>query len=330
MYKRSVRSLKATLAAMFALVATSASANAVTFRLACPSAPDNPTCKTASYFAQRVGEESKGTVDIKVFPSGQLGKGKSAIQQMQAGIIDLVVEDLTNYANFDPDYNVISWGFTFRDRKHFLDFLDSAVYRKMVDALRAKQNIELIASKWEKLPRVIVSKAPIRSPKDLVGLKFRVPPIPAYIETWKTLGANPTQVPWSESFQALKTGVVDAMEAPLDSVVSQKFDLAAPYVAMTNHVFASMTLAMNEMEYSRLSDPEKKVVQQAAKEATQYAAKLADQSREKVRSEIKADGGHIIDIDTAPFAAKLKEAAYQQEKNGLWSKGLYDQIQTIK
>ncbi|BCH23369.1 TRAP transporter substrate-binding protein [Mesorhizobium sp. L-8-3] len=304
-------------------------ASAATLRLACPSAPDNPTCLAASRFAEEAKRKSDGSLDIQVFPSGQLGKGKEAIQQMQAGIIDLVVEDISNYANFAPDYNVVSWGFAFRDEDHFLAFLDSPLHEEMAGKLR-DQGIELVAANWRKLPRVVVSTKPVKAPEDLAGLKFRVPPIPSYIETWKTLGANPTQVPWSDSFQALKTGVVDAMEAPLDSVVSQKFHLAAPHVTLTNHVFASIALTINKTRHQSLSDAERKAIDEAAAIAADYSAELAAEARNSVREQIKADGGEIIEVETAPFAAKLEKAAHQQEADGLWSQGLYDRIEAMK
>jgi tripartite ATP-independent transporter DctP family solute receptor len=311
------------------LVAVSVTSDAATLRLACPSAPDNPTCEAASHFAEQAKERSGGSLDIQVFPSGQLGKGKEAIQQMQAGIIDLVVEDISNFANFVSDYNVVSWGFTFRDEEHFLTFLDSPLHDEMEGQLR-EQGIELLAAKWRKLPRVVVSTKPVRSPEDLSGLKFRVPPIPSYIATWETLGANPSQVPWSDAFQALKTGVVDAMEAPLDSVVSQKFHLAAPHVTLTNHVFASIALVMNSNRYQSLSDAEKQAIEEAVAAATDYSAQLAEEASESVTTQIASEGGEIIEVDTTPFAEKLREAAHSQEAEGLWSEGLYDKIQEIE
>ena len=108
----------ATSAALFA----AGSAQAKTFRLACPSAETSTTCKTASRFAELVGKNAED-LEIQVFPGGQIGSGESAIQQMRAGVIDLVVEDISNYGNFLTDYNVVSWGFTFRDEQHFQDFL---------------------------------------------------------------------------------------------------------------------------------------------------------------------------------------------------------------
>ena len=315
-------------AGLFATASTASAAT--TLRLACPSAPTNPTCLAATRFAEQAAELSNGSLEIKVFPSGQLAKGKAAIQQTSAGIIDLVVEDISNYGNFNADYNVVSWGFTFRDAGHFDRFLKSPVHQRMADALRDQHGLRLLAANWRKLPRVVVSTKPVFTPADVKGLKFRVPGIPSYIKTWETVGANPASVPWGESFQALKTGVVDAMESPFDSVVSQKFHLAAPYVTQTNHVYAAISLAINETKYQVLTEDEQAALAEAASRATDYSVELAEASAAQVAAKITGDGGFVIAINPAPFQHLLAEAAEQQETDGLWSKGLMAEIQAIE
>ena len=319
----------AAFAAVTMAIAGTASAQTV-LRVACPSAPTNPTCETASHFAEQANSLSNRTLDVQVFPSGQLGKGKEAIQQTQAGIIDLVVEDISNYGNFVKDYNIVSWGFAFRDEDHFEAFLDSDLQAAMAEQLREKFGLRLLSVKWAKLPRVVVSTKPVFTPDDVVGLKFRVPGIPSYIKTWETVGANPASVPWGESFQALKTGVVDAMESPFDSVVSQKFHLAAPYVTRTDHVFASITLAINEAKFQGLTDEQKAALEEAAAKAADYSRQLADASADSVVQTILGDGGSVIMVNVKPFQDKLQGAVAEQEDEGLWSKGLMEKVQAIQ
>ncbi len=316
--------------ALATLSLTAADASAATYRLACPSAETSTTCLAATHFADEVRERTAGEIDIQVFPAGQLGSGEKAIQQLRAGVLDLVVESLSNYGNFVSDYNVVSWGFTFRDNTHFQDFLNSDLEKDMEARLFDEAGIKMLASNWSKLPRVVVSTRPVETPEDLTGLKFRVPGIPSYIKTWQTLGANPTQVPWADSFQALKTGITDAMEAPYDSVLSQKFHLAAPYVSLTNHVYDSVTVSMNGMRWSRLDEEQQQIIVEAAANAASYSAELVSAAAETVRGQLEADGATILEVDRALFAEKLSDAALAQEADGLWAEGLYAAIQEIK
>ncbi len=301
-----------------------------TLRLACPSAPTNSTCMAASRFAEEANRLSNGAVTVKVFPSGQLGTGTKAIQQTQAGIIDVVVESLSNYSALVNDYNVVSWGFVFRDADHYDTFLKSPIHAKMMQELETKHGIRLLATNWRKLPRVVVATKPVFTPDDLKGLKFRVPGIPAFIKTWSAVGANPAQVPWGESFQALKTGVVDAMEAPYDSVVSQKFHLAAPYVTLTNHVFTSIVLGINAKKFASLSAEDQKALSEAATAATDYSAELAAESAKTIEKDITDSGAYIITLNPKKFREKVDAATGEQEAAGTWSKGLVAEIQALK
>lgn len=317
------------LIAITSLAATSAVAQ-TSLRLACPSAPTNPTCLTAQHFADEVERLTDGSVVVDVFPSAQLGRGAEAINQTSAGIIDLVVEDISNYSNFVDDYNVVSWGFAFRDADHFNSFLQSDIHAGMMDELEAEFGITLLANDWRKLPRVVVSTSPVFTPEDVEGLVFRVPGIPSYIATWTAIGANPSQVPWGEAFQALRTGVVDAMEAPLDSVASQNFHQAAPYVTLTNHVFSAIALGMNAERLSGLNDAEQAALHEAARSATNYSIELVEQSRESVVGQIVGDGAAVIIVNSAPFQERVADAAAEQEAAGLWRDGLLMEIQAIE
>ncbi len=298
-------------------------------RLSCPSAANNPICMPAEVFAKEVEKASNGALTVQVFPSGQLGKGKEAIQQTQAGIIDVVVESIENYTAYINDFNVLTWGFAFRDAEHFNRFLHSPTVDAMFTEMDQKHGMVFLARNWRKLPRVVVSTKPVFTIDNLTGVKFRVPPIPSYIKTWQTLGANPTQVPWPDSFQALKTGVVDAMETPFDSIPAQKFHLAAPYVTLTNHVYTAVTLAVNGRRFKSLTKDEQEILRKAADKATEYSIEVNRDSFDQVAKSILADGGYLIMLNPAAFQKKLRAAADEQEAAGLWSKGLIETIEKL-
>lgn len=327
--KCSVRKWLVALSVFGTLSATTASAETI-LRLACPSAANSTTCMPAARFADEVKRLTNGSVTVQVFPAGQLGTGKKAVEQLNAGILDLVVEDIIWYTPFVKDLNVLAWGFTFRNADHFDAFLNSSVADAMFEEMDKTHGIVFLARNWRKLPRVVTSTKPVFTPGDLKGLKFRVPGIPSYVKTWQSLGANPAQVPWGDSFQALKTGVVDAMEAPFDSVLSQKFHLAAPYVTMTNHVHVAITLAANGRKFHSLSADEQAALLQAASDATAYSIEVNKNAADETFARILDDGAYIISLNPSEFQKRLNEATAQQEAEGLWSKGLYESIQKMQ
>ncbi len=312
------------------VVAVPPASAATTLGLACPSAPTTPTGKAAYHFAERVKERSKGSLLIKVFPSGQLGTGDKAILAMQTGSIDIVEEDLVRYAKLVKEYGALGWGFFFRDREHLKKFLASSLNAELKSNLADKAGIVIIADNWRKLPREVVSRKPVFRPEDLAGMKFRVPGIMTYIRTWKALGAAPTKVPWGEAFMALKQGTVDAMESPFETIVGQKFHLAAPYVTMTDHILSVMSLAMNKKKYDSLSAEQREVLAAAAEDTAAFMEELVGAAYKKSFDQILKDGGSVIFVDTEPFQKKLLPEIPKLEEEGLWGKGFYEKVQALR
>jgi TRAP-type C4-dicarboxylate transport system substrate-binding protein len=71
---------------------------------------------------------------------------------------------------------------------------------------------------------------------------------------------------------------------------------------MTGHKYEMTPLLMSKRSWDRLNDADKKVLQEAAIEATQLQRKLSKESDEKLIGELKAKGVQINNVDKAAFA----------------------------
>lgn len=61
-------------------------------------------------------------------------------------------------------------------------------------------------------------------------------------------------------------------------------------------------LLISKRSWDRLSDADKKVLQEAAAEATQLQRKLSKESDDKLLADLKAKGVQINTVDKTPFA----------------------------
>ncbi|MGA9173244.1 MAG: TRAP transporter substrate-binding protein DctP [Thermoactinomyces sp.] len=90
------RMLKAALLTMAVIVilgmagcgSSQSDSNHMVLKLADNQAPDYPTVIGDNEFAKLVKERTKGRIEVKVYPSAQLGDEKSVIEQVQLGAID--------------------------------------------------------------------------------------------------------------------------------------------------------------------------------------------------------------------------------------------------
>ena len=97
-------------------------------------------------FAKLVNDRAGGKLKVNFIQGEQLGNDVQVIEQMMKGSVHLYGDVLDWYANWVKDFSIFAWGFTFRDNDHYQKFLDSDTFAKMVEDLRTKQGIRILAS----------------------------------------------------------------------------------------------------------------------------------------------------------------------------------------
>lgn len=311
-------------------VCTTAGAQKVSLNIASLEPVGAPSTLAVQHFANLVKERSKGEIQINPNPAGSLGNGLQMMEGVSLGTIDMVSAVLEWYAPFVKDINVYVMGFTFRDGDHFKLFLDSPIFGDMKKQVEEKMKVKMLAANWISLPRVLVSKKPVATPKDIAGIKMRVPEIETYQKVWKGLGTNTTRVAWAEVFLALKLGTVDAAEGPLDQIYATKFYEAAPNITLTNHLQQVFTIGVNMAKFNSLPKSAQDIIQNAAVESGEYYQKLVNEKYQADRPKMLAAGATITNVDVKPFQQMLTPVITDAEATGFWSKGLYQRVQDLK
>jgi len=120
---------------------------------------------------------------------------------------------------------------------------------------------------------------------------------PVHLATYKALGFTPTPLPYSEVYQATKTGVVDGFEDVSVSVRSQKNYEVAKYVVISGHLTAAPVFIMSVNAWNKLNEEEQGWMMEVgivAQEATKvtYQAETA-----KTMEFMKEQGLIITEID---------------------------------
>ncbi len=285
--------------------------------------------KATLKFVELTEQKSKGRIKWEYFCCDQLGGDITQIEQMMANSIQGYGDVLDWWANWVKDFSIFGWGFTFRDKEHMARFLESPTYQAMADRLREQNGVRILAAGPTE-PRVLFTKKPVTGLDSLAGMKMRVPEIKAYLAVWEALGTRPSRVTWGEVYLALKTGVVEGCEGPLSAAYGVKIHEAAPNIALTNHIISSAQIAMNEQAYQSLPADLRKAVEDAAREAVAWARADGDRASAESLKKIEAEGGKLAAVDVRPFQERLRAAVGKAEADGLWARGLWQQVQATK
>lgn len=250
-------------AAFFLFMQVSASAKIIV-KYGHVGPPIHPQHHGALAFAKYVTEKTKGEIEVQVFPLGQLGGERSMTEQVQAGTLHMTAVTSGVLANFVPEVGIIELPFVYPDRKTAYRVLDDKEVQQRLAKYCEPKGFVFIGYTENEFRDITNSKRPIRKPEDLSGLKIRVIEGPMFIDTFKTLGANPTPLPFPEIYNALQQKVIDGQDNPLYTSVLMKFTEVNKFATVTNHILTECPVVVNVKFWKSLTPEQQKIFREAA------------------------------------------------------------------
>jgi tripartite ATP-independent transporter DctP family solute receptor len=273
----------------------------------------NPYGQGADYFAKLVAEKSGGKIEVKVFPSSQLGAQKELIEGLIYGTVDMTLTGTAELGTFQPQMALFDLPFLFKDRDHAYRALDS-VGMDLGKALEPK-GIKLLGYMENGIRHLTNNKRPVKSPADMKGLKIRVMNNKVYIEMIKALGGSPTPMAFAELYSAMQQGTVDGQENPSAHIFTKRFFEVQKYASLTGHAYAPEPVLISMKTWNKLTDEQKKIIQDAANEAVAWQRKLSEAKDEEFWTKIKATNKiSVINVDRVPFINATK-SVYKEMEN---------------
>lgn len=278
------------------------------------AAVGNPRHEASVKFAEVLKIKSNGRIDVQVAPAAQLGDDAAMVTALRTGALDMSANSQGAVANAVPEYAAFGMPFLFSNAAAAFKLLDGPLGKELADK-SAEKGLILLGT-WDNGVRQMTnSKHPINKVADMKGLKIRVPPDATLVDIVKSLGAEAQQIRFAELYVALQQGVVDGQENPLVNIHASKLYEVQKHLALTNHQFQMTPFLISKRTWDRLSDADKKSVQEAAAEATVLQRKLSQEADDKLLADLKTKGVQVTTPDKNEFA---KATADVDDK---WSAG---------
>ena len=235
------------------------------FKYANTQSDSHPRSKSMVFFKNTLEKASKGRIEVELFFSGVLGKEAEVLEMVKLGTVQGCRGGLFERAN--KKYLMYTLPFLFEDADKVVAVMRSDLGKKINKGAMANGFYIPATGVAGGMRNITNSKRPIKNVEDLKGLKMRTPPIDVTIRTFKALGANPQQVAYTETYMALKTGVVDGQENPFSNAVDMKFYEAQKYLSVVNWQVHPDPFYVNPTWYNKLPD-DLKAIFDAVSEAT--------------------------------------------------------------
>jgi len=273
--------------------------------------PTHPVHRAMERFAERAAAESGGRLEIRIYPSEQLGSERECLELLQLGSLALTKVSAAVLESFAPAFRVLSTPYLFVDRDHLFRTLDGDVGDRLL-AQPVRQRLRGLCFYDAGSRSFYTRSRPVRAPDDLVGLKIRTQESASAIEMVRALGGSPTPISWGELYSALDQGIVDGAENnPPSFHLSRHYEIAR-YYSLDEHTSVPDVLVIATSVWDRLDASEREALSRAADDSADYQRELWDRATEEALAAVAAAGVEIVEPDKEAFAAKASTLLARQ------------------
>ncbi|MCR4402315.1 MAG: TRAP transporter substrate-binding protein [Firmicutes bacterium] len=305
----------------------------VTLRWGCTAPSEDLASEAMRRVTKLVEERTGGSLKINFFPASQLGTAMTQMEMVINGNIDMFTEGAHYMADWGvPDSAVTSFMGQCPSKDIFAKFVQSDFYKAWEDEFLRTAGVRTLASNWIRPPAELVSKVPLYRFEDFKNLKVRSIPSEYSLATFKAMGMNPTAVAYDEVYLALQQGIINAAVATFDTIYTMNFYQVAKYVLKLDLSYVNFAIWMNERKFQSLSPAQREILLKTCQEVGVWYSQAVDQQLKSYIDKMAASGVTVIEYpqeELAKFAAAARKAAYDFEKAGKWSKGVFDKYLAV-
>ena len=289
------------------LASTAAAQQPITIKFSHVVAVDTPKGRAAEFFKRRAEALTRGRVKVEVYANSTLYKDKEEIEALQLGAVQMLAPSLSKFGPLGvKEFEAFDLPFIFNDYGDLRKVTDGPVGKVLLARLEPKGILGL--SYWDNGFKAFSANKPLRKVEDFRGLKMRIQSSKVLDAQMRALGSLPQVLAFSEVYQALQTGVVDGTENPVSNLYTQKMHEVQKHLSITNHGYLGYATIVNKKFWEGLPPDVRGQLEQAMREATAYANKIAKDKNDEDLAKVRASGRTEIYTPTREERLALKRA----------------------
>ncbi len=256
-------------------------------------------------------------VEFVLHRNSELGLEKEYFAYMNQGIsVDYAIVSPAHMSTYSKAAPFIDMPFLFRDLDHLNKVLAAGLLQPIADEVAKRADVILIGYPGGGT-RNLISNTPVRNMQELKGLPMRVMGAPIQTKMFNAIGAAPTVIAYSETYNAIQSGVIKALDNEAAGMIQMRFYEVAPEISLTEHSFTIRPICFSGKTYRRLPKALQAAIVKAGKEAGDYGRQIESSENNSKLQKLARDGK--IKLHKFPERTKLLEltapvkAAYAKE-----------------
>jgi tripartite ATP-independent transporter DctP family solute receptor len=285
------------------LVAVSPAVSAADYKLNVSSSltAEDPMFKGLNQFKAEVEKRSAGKIEVKLYPSSQLGPDEDVLEQARAGAGVAVLVDGGRLAPFVKEFGILGAPYLANNFAEMRKVVVSPLFEGWSQKLRNASGHQVLSFNWYQGDRHLLTMMPVSKPADLAGVRLRTPGAPVWLETIRAMGATPTPMPWAEVYSALQMKAIDAAEAQSPATYGQRLFEVIKVITKTGHIQLITGLVGSKAWFDKLPADLQAIVREEALKAGDTASQATIDSLKNYEKLMAEKGVKINEIDTKPF-----------------------------
>ena len=313
--------------AAFAFVGPAAADDPIVIKFSHVVATNTPKGQAAEKFKELAEKYTAGKVKVEVYPNSQLYKDKEELEALQLGAVQMLAPSNSKFGPIGvKEFEVFDLPYILPDLATLRKVTDGPLGAKLLKLLEPKGMTGL--AYWDNGFKEMSANKKLLAPADYRGVKFRIQSSKVLEAQFRSLGAIPQVMAFSEVYQALQTGVVDGQENTWSNIYTQKMHEVQKYITQTNHGYIGYVVVTNKKFWDGLPADIRAQCEKAMKEATAFGNSQSQKENDDALAEIKKSGkSEIITLTPEQDAAmrKAMEPVYKDVANRV-GQGLIDEF----
>jgi len=273
-------------------------AKEVVFKKPIVAALNAPKGNPSNFSIARIPEIMKEShsldANVQIYPPNSLGNDVNVLESVQNGFVDISSNTTAQFSVFDDSFAFCDLPYAIPDWDTALRLFKSDLWSEQMEKFEAAvPTLKVLPPVGAGGFRLLWNnKRPLKTPSDVTGLKFRSTASPIGQALFRAWNGNPTPVPFFETQEAIKNGLVNGFHVQPIWTYVFKFQEVLKYATKVDAIFAIQFQVMNKNTWNAMpkefQDAFWASAVQAADEANaldrkleaEYAQKLVDAGME--------------------------------------------------
>jgi TRAP-type C4-dicarboxylate transport system substrate-binding protein len=240
-----------------------------------------------------VERDSKGRIEVQLYPASQLGSIPREIEATQFGAIQGWVGPPEFLNGVDERYQVLSAPGVFSSLAQAQQTSQDPAFNKAFLALGADKGL-LGGAVWISGTNALMMRKPVRHLADVKNLKIRILAGPLQEGVMHVMGATGIPMPLDQVAPALQQGAIDGIITNVSTAAPLKYYESAPYATEINQPYIFSICVLSKTWYDKLPPDLQKIVSTDASTVGRDILPFVNGFLKEQRAAWTAGGGELI------------------------------------